>query len=54
MDTRKLTSFALALTLTSSLASCSETKKSGSGSDAAIQNMTDAELAPVSDFTTAF
>ena len=54
MDTRKLTSFALALTLTASLASCSETKKSGSDSDAAIQNTTDAELAPVSDFTTAF
>lgn len=55
MDTKRITAFALALTLAASLSSCSETKKSGENSDGSnIEQTTDPELELVSGFDTAY
>lgn len=55
MNTRKIIALTLALTLSSSLYSCSETKKSGENSDnSSTEQTTAAELELISDFDTAF
>ncbi|MDO4864589.1 MAG: extracellular solute-binding protein [Ruminococcus sp.] len=55
MDTRKITAFALAMTLAASFGSCSDTKQSGDGSDSSAAEQTSApETELISDFTTAY
>jgi len=56
MNISKISAFALALTTVASLASCSDTKKSGADSSgiSSTEDTTNAEIVPVSDFTTAF